>query len=144
MGERGWTATVSIALLAVLAVAIVVGLYLLNTWRSHFDLPPGNDIPQYLVRTRLTMDRGLHSLLTAFPSPFQANPDRPGFPAFAAILHGLTAIPTLRLEFVLPAVGGAIVGLAAGGFAVAALSESRWAFPVYVLAVGASVNIAVK
>lgn len=132
-----------VSLLIVLVPTVVIGaMYLWPFLTHHASLPFGYDTPKYVWRANLVADRGLHALLGAAPEGFGVNADRPGYPVIAALVRSVLGVDPLRLAFVLAAVVGISIGLAAGAFAVRGLAEPVWAFPIYAVAVGASVNVA--
>lgn len=115
--------------------AILLSLYA----GDEFDAPAGFDTPKYIWRANLVGGEGLQALPGS--SPFREHPDRPGYPVFAALVRSTTGISPLDLTFVLPAIVGTMVGLGAGAFALSALREPRWVFPIYAIVVGASLNV---
>jgi hypothetical protein len=110
-------------LVLLVPTVVIGGMYLWPFLTGHSLLPFGYDTPKYVWRANLVADRGLHALLGAAPEGFGVNADRPGYPVIAALAR-------------------AVIGLAAGAFAVRSLREPLWAFPIYAVAVGASVNVA--
>jgi hypothetical protein len=124
------------------APAVVIALvYLLPYLTGRFAYPIGADTPKYLWRTTLAEAHGLHAI-GSFPFAFDPNADRPGFPALLSVLHAATGSSPFRILYVLPTVISIGIGLGAGAFAVRALREPRWAFPIYAVAVGTSVAVA--
>ena len=133
-------------LLLVLAGAVVAALILVWEFMSiygarGYTTPIANDTLKYIWRSNLVGAQGLHAL-SAIPAGTTVNADRPGFPLVASILHGLLGMTAFRLAFVLPAVSAVLIGLGAATLAVEASDEPRWSFPVYLLGVGGSVNVA--
>jgi hypothetical protein len=104
--------------------------------------PPGRDTPQYIWKANIVSVGGLRAVKEASPPPFNTNLDRPAYPLLAAMLHTIVGISPFDMSFVLPAVAALVIGLAAGALAIAAIDEPWWAFPVFLVAVGASVNVA--
>jgi hypothetical protein len=129
-------------LLLLVPTVVIGGMYLWPFLTGHSLLPFGYDTPKYVWRANLVADRGLHALLGAAPEGFGVNADRPGYPVIAALARAVLGVTPLRLAFVLAAVMSVSIGLAAGAFAVRSLREPLWAFPIYAVAVGASVNVA--
>ncbi|MGH2724171.1 MAG: hypothetical protein ACRDI0_07870 [Actinomycetota bacterium] len=137
--RRVWARRAVSAGLIVLTVASVGGLFLWLVAADDLVAPPGFDTPKYLWRANLVTGQGLEALPGS--SPYREHPDRLGYPVLAAFVRATTGISAFDLGFVLPAVMGVLVGLAAGTLAVRVLGEPRWAFPVYGFFVGASLNV---
>jgi hypothetical protein len=129
-------------LVVLVPTVLIGGMYLWPFLAGHVALPFGFDTPKYMWRANLVADRGLHSLLGSAPPGFNVNADRPGYPVIAALVRSVLGVVPLQLAFVLSAVIGVSIGLAAGAFAVRSLREPLWAFPIYAVTVGASVNVA--
>jgi hypothetical protein len=129
-------------LFLILSTAVIGGMYLWPFLMRHSLLPFGFDTPKYVWRANLVADRGLHALLGAVPEGFGVNADRPGYPVIAALVRSVLGVVPFQLAFVLSAVIGVSIGLAAGAFAVRSLGEPLWSFPIYAVVVGASVNVA--
>lgn len=131
------------ALLLLLVSVIVVGA----AFVSLYDDPEataytGSDTPWYVWRARLVAGHGLDALPGAEPDPFRAQAHRAAHPLVASVLDSAGVDPE-RLAYALPAVIGVMAGLAAGALAVRALREPMWAFPVYGVVVGASLNMTI-
>jgi len=129
----------------IVPVIVVLGLYLSPYVLGRVDTPIGGDTPWYIARQRLVAEQGLDAIgEQTGPGPRRPKTlgDRPGYPVVASVLSGLTGVDEFEIAYVLPAVVAATVALAAGGFAIAALREPRWAFVVYAIAVGGSTLIA--
>jgi len=95
------------------------------------------DIPHYLLQARLASTHGMGVFDSAGLRGFRG--DRPGFAVLAALLSGgssTTFIFSIRL------LAGLVIGLAAGSFALSSLGEGPFAFPIYVLVVGGSSQVA--
>jgi hypothetical protein len=132
-----------LVLLVLLVSTIVIGgMYLWPYLTRQSTLPFGYDTPKYVWRANLVADRGLDALLGAAPEGFGVNADRPGYPVLAALVRSVLGVVPFQLAFVLSAVICVSIGLAAGAFAVRSLGEPLWAFPIYAVAVGTSVNVA--
>ena len=106
-----------------------------------YTTPIANDTLKYIWRSNLVGAQGLQAL-AAIPAGTTVNADRPGFPVVASILHGVIGMSAFRLAFVLPAVAAVLIGLGAATLAVEASDEPPWSYPVYLLGVGGSVNVA--
>lgn len=128
-------------LLIAMSIVAISGQFLYLYVKTGFTGPAGFDTPKYIWRANLVVGEGLREL--ADSSPYREHADRPGYPALASVYESVNGISPLRLGFVLPALMGAVVGLAAGAFARRSVREPGWAFPVYAIVVGASVNVAV-
>jgi hypothetical protein len=133
-----WAIVSVVGLVAVIAFAMA--LYLKAPIERHLVVPTGADIPSHLWRVRLVTAQGLDELFTSAPLTIQTNPDRLGLPVLGSILSGLGVTPW-RLMYVTAAVAGAVLAASAWGFA-RAVTEPRWAGPIYALAVVASVPFA--
>jgi hypothetical protein len=132
------------AIVSVVGIVAVIGfamaLYLKAPIERHLVVPTGADIPSHLWRVRLVTAQGLDELFTSAPLTIQTNPDRLGLPVLGSILSGLGVTPW-RLMYVTAAVAAAVLAASAWGFA-RAVTEPRWAGPIYALAVVASVPFA--
>src|SRR5438309_1602404 len=104
--------------------------------------PVGYDTAKYVWRANLVDAEGTPALAGSAQSPLHVNADRPGYPVLIALLHAVTRVRPFDLTFVLPAVVASVIGLGAGAFALRVLREPPWAFAVYTIVVGASVNVA--
>ncbi|MFN2543676.1 MAG: hypothetical protein ABR600_03765 [Actinomycetota bacterium] len=124
------------------ALGVVAGLFLSLYADHRFEFPVGYDTPKYVWRANLVEAQGPSALANSAQPPLHVNADRPGYPVLAALLHAVTGTKPFDLTFVLPAVIALVIGLCAGAFAVRILREPPWAFPVYAIGVGASVNVA--
>lgn len=130
------------AILLLGAPSTVVGAVYLSSYASNgYASPVGYDAPKYVWRSNLVSAEGLDSLSGSVPEPFRVNADRPAYPALASLVSSFLSISTIRFAVVLPAVLAIAIGLAAGALGMAALGAPRWAFPVYVIATGASVHV---
>lgn len=126
---------------SVLAAAPYLALY---TARASVS-PVGSDTPTYIWRTRLVSAFGVDALSDASPFPFHGNTsnvDRPGFPVLGSLLR-LGGVSPWHFAFIVPALAAVAAALAAGAFAILALGEPDWAFPLYALALAWSPQIAV-
>jgi hypothetical protein len=139
--ERPVRPLASVLVLFVSAI-VIGGMYLWPFLTGRSTLPFGYDTPKYVWRANLVADRGLDALLGAAPEGFGVNADRPGYPVIAALVRAVLGVVPFELAFVLSAVIAISIGLGAGAFAVRSLGEPLWTFPIYAVAVGASVNVA--
>jgi hypothetical protein len=122
------------------SIAFAMALYLRAPIERELVVPSGADIPAHLWRVRLVTAQGLDTLFTSAPLTIQTNPDRLGLPILGSILSGLGVTPW-RLMYVTAAVAGAVVACSAWGLA-RAVTEPRWAGPIYAIAVVSSVPYA--
>ncbi len=125
---------------AVAAAAVVAWQFLSLYPERGFATPIANDTLKYIWRSNLAQAAGLHAI-AGVPAATTVSADRPGFPVVAAVVHSVLVASPFRFAFVVPAVTAVIIGLAAGALMTSAVDEPRWSFPVYVLAVGGSVNV---
>jgi hypothetical protein len=133
-----WEILTVLGLLGVIGFAMA--LYLKAPIERELVVPSGADIPSHLWRVRLVTAQGLDTLFTSAPLAIQTNPDRLGLPVLGSILSGLGVTPW-RLMYVNAALAGAVVTASAWGFA-RAVTEPRWAGPIYALAVVSSIPFA--
>jgi hypothetical protein len=122
------------------SIAFAMALYLKAPVERELVVPSGADIPAHLWRVRLVTAQGLDTLFTSAPLTIQTNPDRLGLPVLGSILSGLGVTPW-RLMYVTAAVAGAVVACSAWGLA-RAVTEPRWAGPIYAVAVVSSIPFA--
>jgi hypothetical protein len=125
----------------VLPTVIVGSVYLAPIATKDFAAPVGFDAPKYVWRSNLVRAEGLDALAASAPEPFRVNADRPGFPSVMGAVASLLDTSPARVILVLPAVLAVAVGLAAGSLAVRCLRQPRWAFAVFAVATGASVQV---
>ena len=127
------------------AAAGLVGWVFLDRYRDPAQVAPaGSDTAQHEWRIEIVADGGLDAL-PPFDGRTQAlntNADRPGLPVIGAIAEATGIAEPRRLVYVFPAVMAAVTGLAAAGFARAAMRARIWSLPAYVAGVGASVQVA--
>jgi hypothetical protein len=124
-----------IALILLLVPRFYLSIYPRNGWA----VPVGSDTPTYVWRSNVVIAEGLNALPDSSPFPFDgntSNPDRPGYPVLAAIIDSVTGVDPWRLAFVLPAVCGTTIALAACAVAVGGVGEPRWSFAIYGPALG--------
>jgi hypothetical protein len=121
------------------AVGVVYGWPLVA---RRLSAPVGYDTPKYLWRTNLVAAKGIASLAGSAPVPFQVNADRPGLPMLWSVLSSWLHVSPVRVGLVFPVAMAVCIGLAAAAVAGAGLKLPRWAGPVFVLATGASINVA--
>jgi hypothetical protein len=127
-----------LAVVATIAVAVVVGAIFL---RRYPDGQPvlTRDITHYLWRARLVSVDGLHALVTWHPPSLGVQAERSGLLALLGLIH---VSGTMTLVLALRAVAAIAVGLAAGAFALEVFEERWYALPVFLVAVGASLQLA--
>jgi hypothetical protein len=123
-----------------LAIGVVTWLFLSLYTSRHYATPIAQDTLKYIWRTKLTELAGFGAIVHV-PAGTTVQPDRPGFPAMAALVHSTLGVSPFRLAFVVAPVAAVMVGLAAATLMVRATREPRWSFPVYLLGVGASMNV---
>jgi hypothetical protein len=133
-----WAIVSVIGLVGVIGFAMA--LYLKAPIDRQLVVPSGADIPSHLWRVRLVTAQGLDALFTSAPLTIQTNPDRLGFPILGSILSGLGVTPW-RLMYVDAALSAAVLAASAWGFA-RAVTEPRWAGPIYSLAAVSSISFA--
>jgi hypothetical protein len=108
-------------------------------------IPAGADTPWYVWRAEVVAEGGLSALSEAVPPTHtevgRVQPFRAGYPIVAGFLDSLGGVSPRELAYALPGLMGVLAALGAGAYAVAAARESRCAFPIYAVVVGASVNI---
>jgi hypothetical protein len=120
-------------------------VFLSFTAGAKANVPWGPDTPSHLWRSKVASAVGLPKLFSSSPFPFEstsANPDRVGLPILSAILRGTVNVGPWRLMFITPALAAAVVAFSAWALA-RALREPAWAAPIYALAVGVSVPMAI-
>lgn len=123
--------------------AVAVGVvYAWPLVARKLSAPVGYDTPKYLWRTNLVAAKGIASLAGSAPVPFQVNADRPGLPTLWSVLSSWLHVSPVRVGLVFPVAMAVCIGLAAAAVAGAGLKLPRWAGPVFVLATGASINVA--
>jgi hypothetical protein len=133
-----WTVLSVVGLVG--SIAFAMALYLKAPIHRELVVPSGADIPAHLWRVRLVTAQGLDTLFTSAPLTIQTNPDRLGLPVLGSILSGLGVTPW-RLMYVTAAVAGAVVASSAWGLA-RAVTEPRWAGPIYAVALVSSIPFA--
>ncbi|MFL5798961.1 MAG: hypothetical protein ACJ77A_13635 [Actinomycetota bacterium] len=128
------------ALVAMTAVVLAAPFLHLYS-HEHLRVPLGFDTPKYVWRANLVGGEGVASLAGSAPTTYKVDPGRVGQPVLTSLVHAVVGVSPFRFSFVAPAVMAVVIGLAAGALAVGPLREPPWAFPVYAIAVGASVNV---
>lgn len=144
-GRRPWIRWALAALGMLAPVVLTLGIFLAPYASGRTVTPVGGDTPWYIARQRVVAAAGLDALeggTAAGPKPPKPLADRPAYPLIGSMLAAATATDPFDLMYVLPAVIAACVALVAGAFALEILDEPSWAYPVYALAVGVSVEIA--
>ncbi len=137
MDLRSLGAWVGLAFVVVAVLVAYLGVYP----RRGLAVPVGADATTYVWRAGVMLAEGPGGLRDASPFPFDANganPDRAGTPALLAQVARLLGIDPWDGVMVLPAVGAAVVALAAGAVGIGAVLEPRWSVPLYAAVVGAS------
>jgi len=144
-GFTGWLRREVADLLTAAGTIVAGGLVaggLLSVYPAKgFASPVANDTLKYIWRSDLAGRLGLHAI-TRVPAGTTVNPDRPAFPVLASLVHAVSGTTAFRLAFVVSPVAAVLIGLAAAALAVEGLGEPGWSRPVYALAVGGSVNVA--
>ena len=125
------------AVLTALAIGFVAVLLLLPYGGEE---APGlsYDTPYYVWRTRAVTATGVDVLTTI---PTGAVPERPGVPVLGSLLGAVTGTDALTFAVTVRAIASVAIGLAAGAMALGALREPRWAFPAFVVGLGASAAV---
>ena len=125
------------AVLTALAIGFVAVLLLLPYGGEE---TPGlsYDTPYYVWRTRAVTATGVDVLTTI---PTGAVPERPGVPVLGSLLGAVTGTDALTFAVTVRAIASVAIGLAAGAMALGALREPRWAFPAFVVGLGASAAV---
>jgi hypothetical protein len=125
------------AVLTALAIGFVAVLLLLPYGGEE---APGlsYDTPYYVWRTRAVTATGVDVLTTI---PTGAVPERPGVPVLGSLLGAVTGTDALTFAVTVRAIASVAIGLAAGAMALVALREPRWAFPAFVVGLGASAAV---
>jgi len=127
----------TVAVVATIVVAVVVAAIFLRRYPGGQPVLT-RDITHYLWRTRLVSANGLHAIATWHPANLGVQAERSGLPVLLGLVH---VSGTMTLILALRAVASIAVGLAAGAFALEVLRERWYALPVFLLAVGASVQL---
>jgi len=128
------------ALVAVTAVVLAAPFLHLYS-HEQLRVPLGFDTPKYVWRANLVGGEGVGSLAGSAPTSYKVDAGRVGQPVLASLVHAVVGVSPFRFSFVAPAVMAVVIGLATGALAVGPLREPPWAFPVYAITVGASVNV---
>ncbi len=89
-------------------------------------------------RTRAVTATGVDVLTTI---PTGAVPERPGVPVLGSLLGAVTGTDALTFAVTVRAIASVAIGLAAGAMALGALREPRWAFPAFLVGLGASAAV---
>ena len=128
---------------ALVAVVAVVVPFFAATYAVHtFQVPLGWDTPKYLWKTALAANMGVTSTPVRLPPPVNGSPDRPAYAVLALVAHRVLGLDGFRTAEALPFASAAACGLAAAGFAAAALRRARWECAVIGASVGTSVAVA--
>ena len=128
-----------------LPIAIVGGLFLWPIASGDRRYPTGYDTTKYIFRVNAVVADGVDSLEHITPPSLRlgTNPERPGYPVIASLTGGVLHMDALGFAMVIPAVMAVAIALSAGAFAVVLLRQPAWAFPLFAIATGASVMVAV-
>ncbi|MGH2640514.1 MAG: hypothetical protein ACRDGO_02315 [Actinomycetota bacterium] len=128
-----------------LPIAIVGGLFLWPIVSGDRRYPTGYDTTKYIFRVNAVIADGVDSLNHITPPSLRlgTNPERPGYPVIASLTGGVLRMDALGFATVFPAVMAVAIALSAGAFAVVLLRQPGWAFPLFAIATGASVMVAV-
>jgi hypothetical protein len=128
-----------------LPIAIVGGLFLWPIASGAQRYPSGYDTTKYIFRANAVAADGVDSLENITPPSLRlgTNPERPGHPVIASLTGGVLHMDALGFAMVTPAVMAVAIALSAGAFAVVLLRQPGWAFPLFAIATGASVMVAV-
>lgn len=128
-----------------LPIAIVGGLFLWPIVSGDRRYPTGYDTTKYIFRVNAVVGEGVDSLDDITPPSLRlgTNPERPGYPVIASLTGGVLHMDALGFAMVTPAVMAVAIALSAGAFAVVLLRQPGWAFPLFAVATGASVMVAV-
>jgi hypothetical protein len=114
--SRYWTTWIG-SFLVYGAVAVgIMGMYLAVYAGRHLEVPIGWDTSEYLWRTYLAQDIGVHRLADAIPQLATPLSGRPAFPVIVASLSSLLGASPFTIGFVLSSVMAAVIGLAAAAF----------------------------
>lgn len=140
-GKPRWIAIGATAAALAIPVVVIASLYVSTIATKDFASPVGFDAPKYVWRTNLVQAEGLDALAGSAPEPFRVNADRPGFPSLVSAVASVLGTSPARVVLVLPAVLAVAVGLAAGGLAIRSLQQPWWAFAVFAVACGASIQV---
>jgi hypothetical protein len=144
-GLTGWLGRQTVDLLVAGGTVVSGGVLidgLLSVYAAKgFASPVASDMLKYVWRSDLAGSLGLGAIARVPPGT-TLNADRPAFPILASLLHAAVGTSAFRLAFVVSPVAAVLIGLAAGALAVDAVGEPAWSRPVYALAVGGSVNVA--
>jgi hypothetical protein len=117
--------------LAVGFVALVImAFYLWIYPHRGFRVPLGWDTARYLWRTSLVRQLGFRELTV--------DPARPGFPAVVGSLASVLGTSPLRLAAIVPVLGAAATGLAAGAFVGVAFHRPPWQMGLIAAGTGTS------
>ncbi|HEX6580635.1 MAG TPA: hypothetical protein VF195_07175 [Actinomycetota bacterium] len=128
-----------------LPIAIVGGLFLWPIASGDRRYPTGYDTTKYIFRANAVVADGVDSLDHITPPSLRlgTNPERPGYPVIASLTGGVLHMDSLGFAMVTPAVMAVAIALSAGAFAVVLLRQPGWTFPLFAIATGASVMVAV-
>lgn len=137
----GYGRSAAAALFVIIPILIIGGWFVSFSEPAEVGAPAGRDTSFYIWRARIVAAEGLGALPGTAPEPYREQAHRAGHPLLAGFTRSIAGVTPFDLAFALPAVMGIAIGLGAGAFALQGLAEPRWAFPVYAVAVGTSVNV---
>jgi hypothetical protein len=128
-----------------LPIIVVGGLFLWPIASGARRYPSGYDTTKYIFRANAVAAYGIDSLENITPPSLRlgTNPERPGHPVIASLTGSVLDMDPLGFAMVTPAVMAVAIALSAGAFAVVLLRQPGWAFPLFAIATGASVMVAV-
>lgn len=124
------------------AAALVIMLYAARFADVPNPAPVGFDTPLYQYKANLIAHGGTPALEGWPPSYVSTNDTRVTTAALWALLGSITGLEPSELAFLWPAAMGVAVGLGAAAFGRSVWREPDWAVPVYLVAAGASVQVA--
>jgi hypothetical protein len=124
------------------AAMLVVGLYSARYVGVPDPVPVGFDTPVYRYRANVIAHGGTDALRGWSPSYVDQRDARLTTAALWALLGSATGREPGELALLWPAAMAAAAGLAAATFARTVWQEPSWSVPVYLIATGASVQIA--
>jgi hypothetical protein len=123
------------------AAVVVIVLYAARFADVPGPAAVGFDTPLYQYRADLIAEAGTDAL-DGWTPPYVQDQDRVTTATLWALLGSVTGREPSSLALLWPAAMGVAVGAAAAAFARSVWREPGWAAPIYIVAVGASVQIA--
>jgi hypothetical protein len=127
--------------LAVAGPAVLLAALFVSLYRSGDNAGlVGADTPWYVWRSKVVIAEGLQPLAEPLPSGQESQTFRGGYPLLAG--YAATAgLGPFDLAFAIPAGMAVVAGLGAGALAVRGAGHPLWAYPVYALIAGGSLNL---